>query len=50
MPPSARVITMPNLSIEAVPEHLAEVLRQRAARNRSLQGELMATGWTGSSC
>jgi plasmid stability protein len=34
---------MPNLSIKDVPEELAEVLRQRAARNhRSLQGELMA--------
>ena len=34
---------MPNLSIKDVPEHVAEALRQRAARNhRSLQGELMA--------
>lgn len=34
---------MPNLSIKDVPEDLAEILRQRAARNhRSLQGELMA--------
>jgi plasmid stability protein len=33
---------MPNLSIENVPEELAEALRQRAARNhRSLQSELM---------
>lgn len=32
-----------NLSIKEVPEHLAALLRQRAARNhRSLQGELMA--------
>ena len=32
-----------NLSIKAVPENLAERLRQRAERNhRSLQGELMA--------
>lgn len=32
-----------NLSIKAVPEHVAEELRQRAERNhRSLQGELMA--------
>lgn len=32
-----------NLSIKGVPDELAEVLRQRAARNhRSLQGELMA--------
>jgi plasmid stability protein len=32
-----------NLSIKAVPEALAERLRQRAERNhRSLQGELMA--------
>ena len=32
-----------NLSIKAVPAHLAERLRQRAERNhRSLQGELMA--------
>ena len=31
-----------NLSIKAVPEQLAEALRQRAAQNhRSLQGELM---------
>ncbi|MDM0002492.1 Arc family DNA-binding protein [Variovorax sp. J22P240] len=34
---------MANLSVKDVPEHLAERLRQRAARNhRSLQGELMA--------
>ena len=34
---------MPNLSIKDVPEHVAEALRERAARNhRSLQGELMA--------
>jgi antitoxin FitA len=33
---------MPNLSIKDVPEHVAQALRQRAARNhRSLQGELM---------
>ena len=32
-----------NLSIKAVPDELAETLRQRALRNhRSLQGELMA--------
>ncbi len=32
-----------NLSIKDVPEHLAEQLRRRAARNhRSLQGELLA--------
>ena len=34
---------MSNLSVKDVPEHWAEALRQRAARNhRSLQGELMA--------
>jgi plasmid stability protein len=34
---------MPNLSIEDVPDALAEALRLRPARNhRSLQGELMA--------
>jgi antitoxin FitA len=34
---------MPNLSIKDVPEHWAEVLRQRAIRHhRSLQGELLA--------
>lgn len=32
-----------NLSIKNVPEHLAQRLRERAARNhRSIQGELMA--------
>ncbi len=34
---------MSNISIKDVPDHWAEALRQRAARNhRSLQGELMA--------
>lgn len=34
---------MANISVKDVPEHWAEALRQRAARNhRSLQGELMA--------
>ena len=34
---------MPNLSIKDVPAHVAQRLRERAARNhRSLQGELMA--------
>jgi antitoxin FitA len=34
---------MPDLTINDVPEEIAEALRQRAARNgRSLQGELMA--------
>lgn len=34
---------MANISIKDVPEHWAEALRQRAARNhRSLQGELMS--------
>jgi plasmid stability protein len=34
---------MPNLSINDVPEEVAEALRQQAARNhRSLQDELMA--------
>ena len=34
---------MANLSIKDVPEHWAEILRQRAMRNhRSLQGELMS--------
>lgn len=34
---------MTNLSIKAVPETWAEILRQRAARHhRSLQGELLA--------
>jgi plasmid stability protein len=34
---------MPNLSIKDVPAHIAQKLRERAARNhRSLQGELMA--------
>lgn len=34
---------MPTLTIKDVPEALADILRQRAARNhRSLQGELMS--------
>ena len=36
--------TIPNLSIEDIPEYLVEALRQRALRNhRSLESELMAT-------
>ena len=32
-----------NLSVKSVPDHIAERLRQRAARNhRSLQGELLS--------
>ena len=39
-----KVDEMPvNISIKNVPDHIAEQLRRRAARNhRSLQGELMA--------
>lgn len=34
---------MPSFSIKDVPDHMAEQLRQRAARHhRSIQGELMA--------